>query len=73
MHPNYDCYYCRSERYNKDNSKKYQLVIMDVEGKTYLSGRIYNSFEEVHEAMIELRVLYAKNEVSHHVGYMEVR
>ena len=66
-------YTYRSERYNKDNSKKYQLVIMDAEGRTYLSGRIYNSFEEVHDAMIELRVLYAKHEVSHHVGYIEVR
>lgn len=64
--------YCSSCSSYKGNPKKYQLIVMDAEGKTTL-GRIYNSFEEVHDAMIELRVLYAKHEVSHHVGYMEVR
>lgn len=63
MWPNERCSSC---------SKKYHLIVMDAEGKTTL-GRIYDSFEEVHEAMIELRVLYAKNGISHHVGYMEVR
>lgn len=57
---------------NEDNYKKYQIIIMDVNGKTY-SGRIYDSLKEVRKAMIELRILYAKNKVTHHVGYMEVR
>ena len=51
--------------------RKYQLVIMVAEGATTL-GRTYDSFEEVHDAMIELRVLYAKHGVTHHVGYVEV-
>lgn len=63
---------CSNCNNNNENKKKYQLIVMDAEGKTTL-GRTYDSFEEVHDAMIELRVLYAKHEVHHHVGYMEVR
>lgn len=55
-----------------DDYKKYQIIIMDVNGKTY-SGRIYDSLKEVRKAMIKLRILYAKNKVARHVGYMEVR
>lgn len=50
---------------------QYVIVVMDSKGKTYL-GRPYDNWEEVHRAMIELRMLYAKNEVNHYVGYMEV-
>lgn len=53
------------------NKKKYRLVVMETDGRV-TTGRVFDSFEEVHEAMIELRVLYAKHGVSHHVGYMEV-
>lgn len=53
------------------NTKKYQLVIMDAEGKvTY--GKTFDSWSETFEAMIELRNIYAKNEIAHHVGYREV-
>lgn len=71
MNDNNRSYWSGCSRYNS-NSKKYQLVVMDEEGKTTL-GRICDSFEEVHDAMIELRVLYAKHEIHYHVGYMEVR
>lgn len=57
--------------FRTETSRKYRLVIMDSKGKTYF-GRIYDNWEEIRNAMIELRVLYAKNEVTHHVGYMEV-
>lgn len=63
---------CNNCPVKEEVRRKYQLVVMDAEGKTTL-GRTYYSFEEVHDAMIELRILYAKHEVSHHVGYMEVR
>lgn len=53
------------------NHKKYRIVVMEIGGKTTL-GRIYDSFEEVNNAMIELRMLYVKHEVTHHVGYVEV-
>ena len=70
---NDNCKSCWSSyTHYESNPKKYQLVVMDEEGKTTL-GRICDSFEEVHDAMIELRVLYAKHEIHYHVGYMEVR
>jgi hypothetical protein len=53
-----------------ENKKKYRLVVMESDGRVTV-GRIFDSFEEVHEAMIELRVIYAKHGVNHHVGYME--
>ena len=53
------------------NHKKYQIAIMEINGKITL-GRTYDTFEEVHNAMIELRMLYVKHEVTHHVGYVEV-
>ena len=63
MHP--------SSYYNMSSKGKYALVVMESSGKVTI-GRTYDTFEEVHKAMIELRMLYAKNEVAHHVGYMEV-
>ena len=53
------------------NTKKYQIVIMDAEGKvTY--GKTFDSWNETFEAMIELRNVYARMEINHHVGYREV-
>ena len=53
------------------NTTKYQLVIMDAEGKvTY--GKTFGSWQELFEAMMELRNTYAKMEINHHVGYREV-
>lgn len=58
----YDC-----PHYNK----KYQLVIMDAEGKvTY--GRTFDNWSETFEAMMEMRNIYAKNEINQHVGFREV-
>ena len=61
----YSCGSCHN------NHKKYQLVLMDAEGKI-TTGRTFDSWDEVHDAMIEMRVLYAKHEINYHVGYMEV-
>jgi hypothetical protein len=44
---------------------------MDTEGKTTY-GRIFDSWSETFETMIELRNIYAKNEIAHHVGYREI-
>ena len=54
-----------------DYTKRYQLVIMDAEGKTTY-GRTFNSWSETFEAMMELRNVYAKMDINHHVGYREV-
>ena len=52
------------------NTTKYQLVIIDAAGKvTY--GKTFESWNEIFEAMIELRNTYAKMEINHHVGYRE--
>ena len=66
MHPNYkSCWEC------PHNKKKYQIIIMDADGKaTY--GKTFESWNETFEAMIKLRNLYAENEINHHVGYREV-
>lgn len=64
MHWNYNCDDCPKK-------KKYQLVIMDPEGKTTY-GKTFESWNETFEAMMELRNIYAKNEINHHVGYREV-
>lgn len=64
MHWNYNCNDC-------PNKKKYQLVIMDADGKTTY-GKIFESWSEIFEAMIELRNIYAKNEINCFVGYREV-
>jgi hypothetical protein len=64
MHWNYNCDDCPKK-------KKYQLVIMDSEGKTTY-GRTFDSWNETFEAMMELRDIYAKNGINHHAGYREV-
>ena len=64
MHWNYNCDDCPKK-------KQYQLVIMDPEGKTTY-GKTFESWNETFEAMMELRNIYAKNEINHHVGYREV-
>lgn len=64
MHWNYDCHDCPKK-------KEYQLVIMDADGKTTY-GKTFESWNEIFEAMIELRNLYAKNEINCHVGFREV-
>lgn len=64
MHWNYNCDDCPKK-------KKYQLVIMDTEGQTTY-GKTFESWNETFEAMIELRNIYAKMEINHHVGYREV-
>lgn len=68
---NCEIYNCNRCYIKEEVKRKYQLVIMVADGATTL-GRIYDSFTEAHEAMIELRVLYAKHGVTHHVGYREV-
>jgi hypothetical protein len=50
--------------------EKYRIVVMETNGRVTI-GRAYDTFEEVHNAMIELRMIYAKNEVAHHVGYVK--
>lgn len=52
-------------------AKKYQLIIMTEDGRCTFSHQTYN-WDELHEAMREMRVLYAKHGVTHHVGYREV-
>ena len=64
MHWNYNCDDCPKK-------KKYQLVIMDADGKaTY--GKTFESWSETFETMMELRNIYAKMEINHHVGYREL-
>lgn len=67
MHPRckFDWDYCPTQ------TKKYQLVIMMEDGYTSFSGRLYNG-NEIEEAVKEMRELYAKHGVTHHVGYREV-
>lgn len=72
MYPNYYCYCHKSERYSEINSKKYRLVIMDAEGKTTFGACIYDSLEEMNEAMAEVRDVLTKYGINSHVGYMEV-
>jgi hypothetical protein len=65
MHPRCKDYECPHYQ------KKYQIVIMDENGNaTY--GKTFNSWNEIFDAMIELRNTYAKMEIYHHVGYKEV-
>lgn len=54
-----------------ENKKRYQLVIMDSEGKTTY-GRTFDSWQAIFNAMMDLRNVYAENEINHHVGYREV-
>ena len=64
MHWNYHCDDC-------PRKKKYQLVIMDSEGKT-TCGKTFENWDETFKAMMELRDTYSKYEINHHVGYREV-
>jgi hypothetical protein len=67
MHPRDYCpHYCEN-----GNKKQYQLVIMHEDGMTYCVGRIYD-WNEVQKAAKEIRELYAKHGVTHHVGFREV-
>lgn len=58
-----------SNEYSGD--RRYQLVIMTEEGKCYCVGRLYD-FEDVQNAVKEMRDLYEKHGINHHVGYREV-
>ena len=60
--------YCGDCTYN---AKKYQLVIVDEDGKTTY-GKTFTSWSETFEAMMELRNVYAKMEINQHVGFREV-
>lgn len=55
----------------KEIKKAYRIVIMDADGKVSV-GRFFDNWDELNEAVTELRVLYAKHGVKHQVGYMEV-
>lgn len=66
MHPRGFCDYCE-----KINKKQYQLVIMMEDGHTYFTGRLYD-WNGIQEAVKEVRELYEKHGVTHHVGYREV-
>lgn len=64
MHPRFcdDC---------PNYTTKYQLVIMDAEGKvTY--GKTFDNWNKTFEAMIKLRNTYAEMEINQHVGFREV-
>jgi hypothetical protein len=52
--------------------KTYQMVVMTEDGTTYLVGRLYD-LNGVQKAVKEIRELYRKHGVTHHVGYMEVQ
>lgn len=62
-----DCCGC----YENGNKKDYQLVIMHEDGMTYCVGRLY-TFDEVQKAAKEIRDLYYKHGVTHHVGFRKV-
>jgi hypothetical protein len=51
--------------------KKYVLVVMELNGRVSI-GREYDTLDEVRNAMLQLRAIYAEHEVYHHVGYLEV-
>lgn len=53
------------------NKKQYQLVIMHEDGMTYCVGRLYD-WDGIQKAVKEVRDLYYKHGVTHHVGYREV-
>lgn len=51
--------------------KQYQLVIMHEDGQTYFCGKLYG-WDGIQEAVKEVRELYEKHGVTHHVGFKEV-
>ena len=53
------------------NVKKYQLVIVDEQGKTTY-GHTFATWDETFNAMMELRKIYVKYDIKHHVGYREM-
>lgn len=63
--------YPRDSYYTTETEKKYQLVVMTEDGHTYRTGRLYD-WNGIQEAVREVRELYEKHGVTHHVGYMEV-
>ena len=54
-----------------NGNKEYRIVVMDADGKVTV-GRKFNNWDDLHEAVTELRNLYAKHGVPHQVGYMEI-
>lgn len=66
----YECRNCEA-RAKVEPQKRYQLVIMAEEGKCYCMSKFYD-FENVQKAMREVRELYEKHGITHHVGYREV-
>ena len=68
MNPRECCSYYCGEREIK---KQYQLVIMTDEGRTYCAGKLYD-WNEIQEAVKEMRELYYKHGITYHVGYREV-
>jgi len=66
MHPRDFCPY-----YERETKKQYQLVVMTEEGMTYCVGKLYD-WNGIQEAVKEVRELYYKHGVTHHVGYREV-
>jgi hypothetical protein len=68
MNPRSYCYGCP---HATEPKKQYQLVIMTEEGKAHRCGKLYD-WNGIQEAVKEVRELYAKHGVTHHVGYMEV-
>lgn len=68
MNPRDCCPYYYYEREIKD---KYQLVVMTEEGMTYFVGKLYD-WNGIQIAVKEVRELYEKHGVTHHVGYRKV-
>ena len=66
MNPRDYCSSCEN-----GNKKDYQLVIMHEDGMTYCVGRLY-TFDEVQKAAKEIRDLYYKHGITHHVGFRKV-
>ena len=56
---------------SNENKKQYQLVIMMDDGMTYCVGRLYD-WNKVQKAAKEIRELYGKHGITHHVGFREV-
>lgn len=65
MHPR-----CCDHYYENTPKKNYRLVIMDENGKTSFHGW-FCGFDEVRKAVEEIRGLYEKHGINHHVGYVE--
>lgn len=56
---------------NYSSGKQYQIVIMTEEGRCHFSGKLYD-YNGIQAAVKEMRDLYEKHGVTHHVGYREV-